>query len=52
LYLNVNFDEDEKAGRRICVELKIRLGSLGEAVIYRYISTELGNVILIGTSIS
>lgn len=52
LYLNVSLPVLENAGNNICVELNISLGSLGTAVTYRYMSTELGIVISMGTEIS
>lgn len=51
-YRKVNDPEVEKAGIRICVDLKISNGSQGDANNYRYMSTELGIVTVKGTLMS
>jgi hypothetical protein len=50
-YLKINWPVFEKAGSKIFVELNTNLGSFGTAITSRYMSTELGRVILMGSEI-
>jgi hypothetical protein len=49
MYLKVRELELANAGSNIYGLVRIRFGSLGEAMIYKYMSVELGRVIVMGT---